>query len=190
MGQPVVTVHDFKRSLAASHSHADAPWWDPVYREAFPALVHHYSVRDDGWAQRGGIDRLIVLRDGTTLKVDEKVRGKDWPDICIEIWSDEERKIPGWAHPSKDLTCDYIAYALVPSQTCYLIPYQVLRRVMQRHGIQWWRLAKAEEQGFQFVCSPNRDGARWWTTKNIAVPVEIVLDALRDCLIVRWPVMP
>lgn len=50
------------------------------------------SVRDDGWAQRGGIDRVITLACGRTIKIDEKVRKEDWPDILLERWSDEQRK--------------------------------------------------------------------------------------------------
>jgi len=58
------TVHDFNESLAFSQSCADAPWWIDVYRTAFPGLVSAVSVRKDGWAQRGGIDRVLTLKSG------------------------------------------------------------------------------------------------------------------------------
>src|ERR1043165_1536712 len=121
-----MTVHDFNESLAKSHAEQDAPYWQIVYRKAFgDRLQTIQNVRNDGWAQRGGIDRLLMLTDGTVLKVDEKVREKDWPDVLLEIWSDRDRRKEGWA--LKDLTCDFIAYAFVPSQTCYLFPWQLLR---------------------------------------------------------------
>jgi hypothetical protein len=44
-------------------------------------------------AQRGGIDRILTLECGRTYTVDEKVRMEDWPDILLERWSDEARRI-------------------------------------------------------------------------------------------------
>ena len=51
-------IHEFQASLALSNSYADAPWWIDMYRSAFPSLQSAVSVRNDGWAQRGGIDRV------------------------------------------------------------------------------------------------------------------------------------
>ena len=78
-------IHDFKTSLALSHEHANAPWWEEIYQQAFPNMQGHMSVRDDGWAQRGGIDRVIVLASGKVLTVDEKVRSEVWPEIPSRI---------------------------------------------------------------------------------------------------------
>jgi hypothetical protein len=103
-------------SLALSQSYADAPWWLDLYRIAFPTLVSAVCVRDDGWAQRGGIDRVLTLACGRTYAVDEKVRTNDWPDILLEQWSDEDRRKPGWVQ--KPLVCDFIAYAFAPSRSC------------------------------------------------------------------------
>ena len=89
-------LHDFQASLARSREYADAPWWIDMYRRAFPTLQSAVTVRDDGWAQRGGIDRVLTLACGRTLTVDEKVRTNDWPDILLEQWSDEARRSPGW----------------------------------------------------------------------------------------------
>ena len=62
-------------------------WWTDVYRGAFPDLLSMTNVRKDGWAQRGGIDRVLTLSSGKTITVDEKVREKVWPDILLERWS-------------------------------------------------------------------------------------------------------
>jgi len=69
--------HDFYASLALSESFANAPWWMDIYRKAFPTLISAVSVRSDGWAQRGGIDRVITLACGRTYTIDEKVRTND-----------------------------------------------------------------------------------------------------------------
>lgn len=69
--------HDFHASLALSNSYVDAPWWLDIYRKAFPTLISAVPVRNDGWAQRGGIDRVITLACGRVYTADEKVRMND-----------------------------------------------------------------------------------------------------------------
>lgn len=177
-----MTVHNFNESLAWSHHQEDQPFWREVYEKAFPSMVHFHSTRADGWAQRGGIDRTIMLEDGTVITVDEKVRREDYPDILIEHWSDEKRRIPGWGHRDKSLTCDYIAYALIPSQTCYLLPYQVLRRAIKLNGQTWWTKAKSKSPGYRIVEANNRT----YKTISYVVPTEVLLEAICDCMIVRW----
>ena len=128
-------IHDFDKSLEMSQAQSDAPWWIDVYRKAFPDMAAAVNVRDDGWAQRGGIDRVITLNSGKTLTVDEKVRDKDYPDFCLEYWSSIQSKTPGWV--AKDLACDFIAYAFIPSATCYLLPFQTLRRAWRENHKIW-----------------------------------------------------
>lgn len=166
-------VHDFNRSLAFSHSQSEAPWWEEVYREAFTTFESMWSVRQDGWAQRAGIDRQVLLRDGTVLKIDEKVRTEDWSDILLEYWSDEEKRVPGWV--AKDLSCDYIAYALVPSRTCYLLPFQLLRRVWKKHRAEWVGT-------YQRIEAHNNT----YRTISVAVPPSVLLSAIADAIVVRW----
>ena len=168
-----MTVHDFQASLEQSHERADAPWWRNVYEQAFPTLQTMTCVRDDGWAQRGGIDRLLVLADGTTLTVDEKVRSTDYNDILLEYWSNYEQRHRGWV--AKDLTCDFIAYAFVPSQRCYLLPFQLLRRAWRDHHREW-------TDRYERVEAKNRT----YTTVSVAVPIPVVMDAIRDAMVVSW----
>jgi hypothetical protein len=67
-----------------SERHRDADWWTTTYRRAFPRLRSAVAVRDDGWAQRGGVDRVLTLACGRTYTVDEKVRSEDWLRIPTE----------------------------------------------------------------------------------------------------------
>lgn len=170
-----MTIHHFRSSLAASHAHSDAPWWQEVYTNAFgDRLVSMVDVRADGWAQRGGIDRQLVLSDGTILKVDEKVRAKDYGDFFLEYASDSRRKPPdGWME--KPLTCDFIAYAFVPSQTCYLLPYQLLKSAWDRHKRDWYAAyGKRPVQNTGYV------------TLGVPVPIPVVLGAIESSIVVRW----
>ena len=127
--------HTFRESLALSQSFSEAGWWLDLYRQAFPTLQSAVCVRSDGWAQRGGIDRVLTLACGRTFTVDEKVRTSEWPDILLEQWSDEERRKPGWIQ--KPLACDFIAYAFAPSRRCFLLPTALLQRAWRLNGRKW-----------------------------------------------------
>lgn len=166
-------LHDFHERLAMSEAYADAPWWLEVYRRAFPNLAAAVSIREDGWAQRGGIDRLLTLASGRTYTVDEKVREKDWPDFALERWSDEARKKPGWIQ--KSLACDFIAYAFVPSATCYLFPTPALQRAWRLKGRDWidrYGEIRAQNRGY--------------VTTSVCVPREILLRAVADSMVIKW----
>lgn len=131
-------------------------------------------VRADGWAQRGGIDRVLTLSSGKTLTVDEKVRYEDYDDILLEAWSSIEHKRPGWI--AKDLACDYIAYAFVPSRRCYLLPFQTLRAAWRANKGEWYaslRKIRADNGSY--------------TTESVAVPIDLLMGAMNDAMRVDWP---
>lgn len=175
-----MTIHQFTDSLAYSHAQADAPYWLPVYRKAFPTLRACVDVRADGWHQRAGVDRVLTLADSSVVRVDEKVRRESWPDIALEVLSDEKRETPGWA--CKDALCDYIAYAFEPTRTCYLLPFLLLRRSLELNKRDWWFAAKASREGFRLVRAQNTT----WTTLSLAVPIDVLLNAIRDAMVITW----
>lgn len=163
--------HRFSDSLALSESFTDAPWWIDIYRRAFPKLASAVAVRNDGWAQRGGIDRVLTLDCGRTYTVDEKVRMEDWPDILLERWSDEARRIPGWVQ--KPLACDFIAYAFAPSGVCYLLPVVPLQRAWRQHGKEWigrYGTRRAQNVGYVSVSVP--------------VPTDVLMQAIAAAMVV------
>lgn len=166
-------LHDFNERLAFSQSYSDAGWWLDVYRKAFPRLVTFAQVRNDGWAQRAGIDRILTLSCGRQIKIDEKVREKDWPDFALEQWSDTGRKTPGWIQ--KPLDCDFIAYAFIPSQTCYLLPTDLLQRAWRLYGRDWIL-------AYPTIEAHNRN----YITTSVCVPKDVVLSAISSAIVVRW----
>ena len=168
-------VNDFHKDLEWSHQQSDQPWWEVVYRRAFHNFSTMHDVRKDGWAQRGGIDRQVLLSDGTVLKIDEKVRRDDWPDFALEYYSDARRKTPGWMQ--KDLTCDFIAYAFEPSQRCFLLPYQQLRTAWVRNRKEWHK-----KYGSKLADNPNGG----YKTAFIPVPIDVVLSAIVGAMKVTW----
>lgn len=173
-------THEFNKSLELSHKNEDALWWPAIYGKAFPGYLSSVSVRDDGWAQRGGIDRVITLKSGKTVTVDEKVRSASYGDIALEQWTDHEKRKPGWIQ--KELACDYIAYAFVPDERCYLLPFLALRRAWLENGREWIQRAKASAGGYRVVDARNPG----YVTRSIAVPIPDLLSSVAQALLVDW----
>lgn len=174
LGESVMSaIHNFQEQLAFSEAQSDLPMWKQVYQKAFPSMINMSCIRKDGWGQRSGIDRVLTLECGKTLLVDEKVRKKDWPDFALEYWSNKEREVRGWV--AKDLACDYIAYAFLPSKKCYLLPFQQLRTAWRKHHQEWvdnYKRVDARNEGY--------------TTRSVGVPIDVVLSAISESLIVVW----
>ena len=135
-------------------------------------LISAVSVRDDGWAQRGGIDRVLTLACGRVYTVDEKVRTNDWPDILLEQWSDEERRKPGWVQ--KPLACDFIAYAFAPSRKCYLLPVAPLQRAWRLFGRQW-----IDRHGQRRA---RNDG---YVSASVPVPIQLLMAAMAEAMLIQ-----
>jgi hypothetical protein len=173
-------MNNFNQDLDFSHSMSDKPWWEKVYKKAFVDFSVMHNVRDDGWAQRGGIDRQVILKGGKVINIDEKVRRDDYGDIILEYWSNEEQKVPGWI--AKDLACDFIAYAIEPSQKCYLLPFPVLRVVWRDNRGDWVNKALANVAGFKIVRAKNPN----YTTVSLAVKTDILLSSIRDAMVITW----
>jgi hypothetical protein len=180
-------ANDFDACLAASHAAEDWPGWERIYRQAFPDFDYMRDHRLDGYHQREGIDRSVITKHAKHILIDEKVRmrnkltGKVYPDIALEVWSNVEGKVPGWV--SKPLRADYIAYAILPLGVCYLLPVPQLQAVWIAHEDEWTRwykmiTAKSKKR--------SGDRLREWSTQSVCVPASVVLDAIKDTLTVRF----
>ena len=99
----------------------------------------------------------------------------------LERWSDRDKKIPGWIQ--KSLAIDFIAYAYAESQTCLLLPFQLLRRAWLQNGGKWMRMAREEANGYRVIEAENKT----YTTVNIAVPRSHLLSAIGDAMVITWP---
>lgn len=191
-----MTTHDFNRSLGYSHSQADEPYWQIVYKQAFPDMVSCIDLRHDGWHQKAGRDRAVILSSGRAVYVDEKVRRDAYDDVAVEVWSvypeegqrpwpPDDRAIPGWGR--KPLDCEYLAYAFEATQTCHLFPFLGLRAAWEKHARTWIEKASVEEDGYRWVEAKNRrrNGSRYWSV-SIAVPIVTLRKYIEDALVVTW----
>lgn len=172
-GEINLMLHNFKDSLLRSESYSEDELWEELYKRAFHNFSGMQRVIDDGWAQRGGIDRVVTLKSGKTITIDEKVREKDYGDILLEYWSNEEKKVPGWV--AKDLACDFIAYAIMPIRRCYLLNFNMLRMAWRDNCHEWvgrYKIARAKNIGY--------------TTVSVCVPTSVLLDTIRDASVVNF----
>jgi len=180
-------VHSFRADLALSNQHADDPFWQEVYRTAFPTMIATHVIKQDGWAQRGGIDRVVLLASSRTVHIEQKVRRDVWPDIALEYWSNYEMRQLGWME--KDAATDYLAYAFLPTRQCYLFDFLSLRRTWKAHRTEWLERARRDEGGFKTIPSENeqRNGAKY-TTWCVAIPIDKLLAALNTHMCIEWSV--
>lgn len=185
--------HDFDERLAYSHGQADQDWWGIVYRQAFPDMIHMADLRADGWHQKAGRDRAVILSSGRTVYVDEKVRSEAYDDVAVEIWSTYPKggrppyppvptATPGWAR--KALDCDWLAYAFVPTRTCHLFPFLGVRAAMERFRSEWLNNATGRANGFRWVVAEN---ARYLSI-SVAVPLAALRRAVADAMTITWAV--
>jgi hypothetical protein len=173
-------LHSFTRDLALSQGEADAPFWQDVYRQAFPTMGYTYVIAKDGWAQRGGVDRVVCLESGKQFHIEQKVRRPVYNDILLEYWSNAEARKPGWI--AQDALTDYLAYAFLPTKRCYLFDWATLRRVWLHHRGAWVRAGKRNMDGFRHIVAPN-DG---YSTVSVAVPIPALLAALQSHILITW----
>jgi hypothetical protein len=171
-------THDFAEDLGWSQAASHEPFWQAVYEKAFPDMIANVLAAGDTQAQRHGIDRWIHLSTGKVLAIDEKKRSEDWPDVALEYRHEGKVEMLGWIE--KPLLIDFLAYAYMPSKTCLLLPWQLLRRTWLAHRDEWKDLAKQEVKGFKLIKAPNRN----YTTHSIGVPKSYLLERLRASQII------
>ena len=164
-------THDFRERLAFSESASAEPFWDAVYRKAFPSLVNHMQTTGATTSQRMGIDRVLHLSNGQTITVDEKKREREYSDILLEYISNDKTGAPGWIE--KDLAIDYLAYAFMPTQRCYLYPWHMLRRAWIHFSPEWKQL-------YRPVAAQNAG----YTTWSLPVPIPILRSAVGRAMII------
>lgn len=164
-------VHDFQECLEMSHQADELPFWEEVYRKAFPNMAAMINHRQDGWHQRAGIDRSVVLDNSNRILIDEKVRGRNkktgavYKDIALEYISNDRSGAPGWV--CKSLAADYIAYAIAPFGWCFLLPVVQLQSAWEKNQQEWMK---------KYPCkpAPNKGYQTWFC----AVPVNILFKAI------------
>lgn len=176
-------THGFVERRDYSYDPKDEPFWDAIYRKAFPGLMWHQPCPGDGAGQRLGIDRVIYFASGQMLRIDEKKRDGAYPDILLEYLSNDRTGASGWIE--HELQIDYLAYAFMPTRQCYMLPWPLLRRAWLHFRAEWMRKAEARSCGFQIVSAQNSG----YTTKSVAVPIDVLLKAISRASVIDLKVV-
>jgi hypothetical protein len=169
-------MNNFRNDLAFSHACEEMDCWREIYSLAFPTMSAMVDHRQDGQHQRAGIDRTIVLANGKSITVDEKVRRKDYGDVLLEYISNDRTQSPGWIE--KHLLCDFIAYAVLPTGKAYLLPVIQLQIAWQKNKESWMDMATSKRNGYR-LCSAKND---YYNTQSISVPVRDLFAAIGSAL--------
>jgi hypothetical protein len=170
VGQPGVAVHEFSAKLNGSHEHKE--FWRSFYRQMFPEMVGCVFNDGDNASQRMGVDAVLVMANGQSIKIDEKGRDKDYNDIALEYVSNDRTNAPGWME--KDLSIDYLAYAIYPAGRAHLFPWQMLRLAWKRKRDEWI-------QAFPPIVSRNPG----YNTISVGVPVREIWAEIYRCSTVK-----
>ena len=173
-------MNNFEECLAASHAAEDLPFWEQVYRRAFPNMVAFINHRQDGEHQRQGIDRSVILDNSKQILIDEKVRfrnkktDKVYTDVALEYISNDKTKTPGWV--CKPLMADYIAYAIAPIGVCYLLPVPQMQLAWSRCSDKWFA------KPYPTIEAKNgKNGKLFYTTHSICIPPKVLFTAIGNC---------
>lgn len=167
-------THDFNERLSMSERASDEPFWDSIYRSAFPDLINHMTTTGNTQSQRLGIDRILHLSSGRTLYIDEKKRESVYSDILLEYLSVDTTGAPGWIE--KPLHIDYLAYAFMPTRCAYLFPWHVLQRAWRVNKQRWMSAYKpvvAQNNGYR--------------THSLPIPIAVLQNAVKDAFLVQLP---
>jgi len=155
--------NDFNTDLQYSLDERESEIFDRFYYRIFPGLKFIELVKDLE-TQKKGIDKILHFKNGKTVTIDEKKRRTDYGDILLELWSVWEQRKYGWLYTCQ---CDYIVYAVMPTQKVYLLPSLLLKRAWLTNSREWLKKYKK-------ISADNKT----YTTKSVAIPVNVLLKAI------------
>lgn len=103
-----MTLADFRNDLAGSKG------FDPQVEHALRVylggnFLSYTANENDVELDKKGVDAWVDLVNGRRNYIDYKADRKDSDTICLELWSNEERGVPGWSVDNSKLT-DYVVY--------------------------------------------------------------------------------
>lgn len=152
-------VYDFQEELAWSHE--DEKVFDAVYAKIFDGNYDRTQRVEDLALQKHGIDAFIYLKDGMSIRVDEKKDKRERANIFIEEWSDYEREKRGWFYTSR---CDAIVYCIWPSKRFFWLPLRSMRRAFHAHFDEW-------HNAYRSWTIQNKS----WYAVGIGIPQDVIL---------------
>jgi len=166
-------MNDFNKCYNIAESGKLEPFWNEIYHRAFPNITNLMRGKKGKCnSQDKGVDRIIELENGRTIKIEEKVRTESYNDIALEYISNDTINSPGWME--KELAVDYLAYAFLPTNIVYLFDWRMLKKAWNTNKTKWlnnYFIAKA----------PNEN----YTTYSVCVPIDELLESCKNACIIK-----
>lgn len=172
LGEIKFSMNLFEQRLNEANDVKLNPFWLNVYTEYFTDIATMSGTIEDIKYQKMGIDRVVTLRNGKKYLIDEKIRHATWTDILLEYKSASEYDTPGWIE--KPLHIDYLAYAFLPSKTCYMFDWPSLQRVWKYYKDKWL-------SEYKTIRAVNES----YTTLSVAVPIDILLEKVSGAKMIK-----
>lgn len=138
------------------------------YYKVFPEL-DKIGVVESIELQRKGIDKVLQMKSGKKILVDEKKRRKDYGDILLEEYSNWETRRPGWL--GRGHYTDYIVYVIVETGKVYLLPFLILQKAWRDNYAGWKR-------NYRTIQARNQT----YTTTSLCIPIDILFRALEKAM--------
>jgi len=183
----VSAPNEFNKDLAFSEQASQREFWMDAYRQFFVDLVDYTCNFPEGSrAQLNGIDRVLTLKSGREVRIDEKTRRPRYSPgehgILLEVVSNNTTPgNDGWMN--KSLMIDYLAYGFAGPEVAYLFPWDALRKAWVNNRNNWKEKAWAEVDGFKAI--PARNPNEGYTTWSVAVPTDTLLAAVSSAQVVE-----
>ena len=95
-------IKDYTKDKEWADDPEDSAKFDRLYRSIFGDRLVKIELVTDAKRQKQGIDKILHIGCQETghpvqkITVDEKKRRSDYPDIILEVYSNTDRKTPGW----------------------------------------------------------------------------------------------
>jgi len=140
MGDHVYTFAECDAKVSADELEEG---WQFFYRHQWPAAVEIKKMPLGATKEQyEGVDRIVRLRDGSTILVEDKNRFKNeitglvYDDLLAEIFSNAEAGRVGWTVDPIKKT-DWVGYAIWPLRKAYLIQAAPLREAVLKNEKAW-----------------------------------------------------
>lgn len=152
---------------------------------SFMGVISRIDSIKDKEMQFAGIDKLILFSNGKTLKLEEKVRRKDYGDILIEIIANNnfasydhitnefkytELKGVGWG--MKNYSSDLLFYFIESENKGFMFSWKKFQAIFKGYLPIWYDLALQKKQGFAIRIAKNKT----YDSINIAIPKKIFFE--------------
>lgn len=176
------TAESFAQSLDRSRwseaalEAALSAYFGPVGYQGYRKLPDRRSA-----LQKAGWDILICL-EARTLSADVKVDHHKSDALCLELHSNMERNVAGWA-TSPGFTADYIVYLMPKCSEAFLLPYEHLKSALRSNVSVWINKASSNSDGFRLIRTTTPVGSESYTSLSLLVPKAEVIDAVGRCCV-------